>query len=97
MAGGPGVPLEGYFAAGLDGHGGAVAFAEFVADDVDAGEAVGGYEAVVEVVGLPAYGCGDGGLVFERGVPALVCDAVGDDFVDVAVGCDEGGEEEDEI
>jgi hypothetical protein len=41
---------------------------------------------------LPSNGGGDGSLVFERSIPALVSYAVGDDFVDVTVGADEGGE-----
>lgn len=57
-----------------------------MAYDVDAAESVGGYEAIVEVIRLPAYSGRDGVLVLECGVPALVGDTVGDDFIDVPVG-----------
>jgi len=85
-------PFEGHFAAGLDGHGGAVALALLVAHDIDLAEAVGAHEAVVEVVCLPSDGGGDGVLVLESSVPALVLRAISDDFVDMAVGSDEGWE-----
>lgn len=92
-------PFESHFASGLHGHKGAVALALLVAHNVDLSKAVGAHEAVVKVIGLPPDGRGNGGLVLERSVPALVCHAVGDDFVDVPVGrnksgksdgCDEG-------
>jgi hypothetical protein len=82
-------PFEGHFASGLDGHGGAVALALLVAHDIDLAEAIGAHEAVVEVVGLPSDSGGDGRLVLESSIPALVLFAISDDFVDVAVGSDE--------
>lgn len=42
------------------------------------------------------YGGGNGGLVLESSVPALVFLAVGNDLVDVAVGCHKGREKEEE-
>src|SRR5689334_1974977 len=90
MADGPCIPLEGHLGAGLDGHIFAIALALLVAYDVDLAEAIRRHEAIVEIVGLPSYGLGDGILVPEGGVPTLIFHAVGDDLVDVAVGSHEG-------
>jgi hypothetical protein len=67
-----------------------------MAHDIDSAESVGGHEAVVEVIRLPAYSRGDGSLVLECSVPALVCHAIGDDFVNMTVCCHERREEENE-
>jgi len=83
-------PFERNLAPRLNRHESAIALSRLVAHDVRAAEAVGRYESVVQVIRLPADGCGNRILVLERCVPALVRDAVGDDFVDVAVGGDEG-------
>jgi hypothetical protein len=63
-----------------------------MAHDIHSSKPIRSDEAVVQVVCLPSNGGGDGSLVFKRGIPALVGYTVGDDFVDVAVGVDEGGE-----
>lgn len=92
----PGVPLEGDFAAGLDGYVTAIALALLVADDGRGAEGVGGDEAVVEVVGLPANGLRNGALVFQRRVPTLVLFAIGNDLVDMAVSCHKRREKNEE-
>tara|TARA_R110002003_G_scaffold244_1_gene17402 strand:- start:7522 stop:7788 length:267 start_codon:yes stop_codon:yes gene_type:complete len=67
-----------------------------MAHDVHARKSVWGDEAVVEVVRLPAYGGRDGALILQGRVPALVCDAICDDLVDVAMGSNERWERKDE-
>jgi hypothetical protein len=42
------------------------------------------------------YGGGNGVLVFQSGVPSLVLLAIGNNLVNVAVGCHKGREQEDE-
>jgi len=92
----PGVPLERDLAAGLDGYVAAIALALLVADDCRGAEGIWGDEAVVEVVGLPANSLRDGGLVFQRSIPTLVGLAIGNDAVNVAMGCHEGREKNEE-
>jgi hypothetical protein len=96
MADWPSVPLERNLASWLHRHIRAVALALLVAYDIHGTESVRSDESVVEVVRLPSYSRGDGSLVLERSVPTLVCHAIGDDFVDVTVGCHEGRKEENE-
>lgn len=93
---GPSVPLHSDIAARLDSRVGAVALALLVADNGRSLEGIGGYEAVVEVVGLPANSCGNGVLVLEGSVPALVFLAVDDDLFNVTVGCHKGRKKEEE-
>jgi hypothetical protein len=85
----PCIPLECDFAAWLDWHTCTIALAQLMAHNIHARKSVRSDEAVVEVVRLPAYGGRDGALILQRRVPALVCDAICDNFVDVTMGSDE--------
>lgn len=82
-------PFERDLGSRLDWYAGAVALAELVAYDIDGAEAIGRHEAVVEVVGLPSDCWWDGSLVTKGSIPALIGDAISDDFVDVTMGSDE--------
>ena len=96
MGFGPCVPDEGCGVTGIDGHGETVALARLVANDGRSAEGIGGDKAVVKVIGLPAYGGGDGVLVLEGCIPALVLLAADEDTLDVAVGCHKGRNKEEE-
>jgi hypothetical protein len=82
-------PFECNLASRLHWHKRAIALCALVAHDIYASKPIRTHKAIVQVVCLPSHGRGDGSLVFQRGVPALVCYAVGDDFVDMAMGADE--------
>lgn len=93
VAHGPGVPLQGDLSTGLGLDESTAVGGLLVAGNVGGTKGIGAHEAVVQVVGAPANGLGNGVLVAEGSVPALVRLAVSDDGFDVAVGGDEGGDD----